>query len=132
MGPHRWGAIRSARSRKMPQQPESSDLPRKTMAGKYDGRKNNGATKKRRRMFSNLGRRTNWAKHLEKTDVSKTLRKFDGIATPEDLYRKAWEDGNLELCANLYKQFQDRLLGRPFIAINPAEERKQSPLNDQR
>src|SRR5215470_5058672 len=110
----------------MPQQQESSDFPRKSMAGKYDGRKHNGATKKRRRMFSDLGRRTNWAKHLEKTDISRTLRKFDDIATPEDIYRKAWEDGDLELCAGMYKQFQDRLLGRPFIATNPAETQKQN------
>src|SRR5215469_15443932 len=99
-----------------------SDLPRKPMARKYDGRKNSGATKARRRVFSNLGRKPNWAKHLSRNDAAEILRGFDAIATPEDIYRAAWEDGNFELCANMYKQIQDRVMGRPFVAVNPAAQ----------
>jgi hypothetical protein len=43
---------------------------------------------------------------------------------PADIFRAAWEKGKLELCAEMYKQFHDRLHGRPFIAANPEQEKK--------
>ena len=113
--------------------PQSRDLQPKPMQGKYDGRKNNGATKARRRLFSNLGRKTKWAKHISRNEASGILREFDSIASPADIYRAAWEKGNFELCATMYKQFQDRLHGRPFIAENPEKAIKKNTLeNDAR
>jgi len=97
----------------------SVDLMRKSMKGKYDGRRNNGATKARRRLNSNLGRKPRWLKNLDRNDAAKVLEHFDAIASPEQIYQAAWEKGKFELCADLYKQFQDRWLGRPFIAENP-------------
>ena len=97
------------------------------MKGEYDGRKNNGATKARRRTFSNLGRKPNWAKHLSRNDAARTLQELLDIASPADIFRVAWEKGNVALCAEMYKQFQDRLFGRPFIAENPAKAEPQEP-----
>lgn len=98
---------------------QSGDLLPKPMKGKYDGRKNNGATKARRRLNSNLGRKPRWLKNLDRNDAAKVLGEFDAIATPAQVYAAAWEKGKFELCADMYKQFQDRWLGRPFIAENP-------------
>jgi hypothetical protein len=107
--------------------PESGDLQPKPMKGKYDGRKNNGATKSRRRTFSNMGRKTLIAKRLSRNDAAKTLEELVDIASPADIFRAAWEKGNVALCAEMYKQFQDRLLGRPFIAENPAKTEAKVP-----
>jgi hypothetical protein len=106
----------------------SDDLRPKPMKGKYDGRKNNGATKARRRVFSNVGRKPNWAKHLSRNEAVTTLREFDDIASPADIYRAAWEKGNLGLCVELYKQFHDRLHGKPFTAENPEKVAKAETL----
>jgi hypothetical protein len=95
----------------------SVDLVRKSMKGKYDGRRNNGATKARRRLNSNLGRKPRWLKNLDRNDAAKVLEQFDAIASPEQIYKAAWEKGKFELCADLYKQFQDRWLGKPFLAL---------------
>ena len=65
--------------------PESGYLQPKPMKGNYDGRKNNGATKARRRRLSNLGRKPNWAKHLSRNDAAKTLEEFDGMADPAEI-----------------------------------------------
>jgi hypothetical protein len=102
------------------------DLQPKPMKGKYDKRKNNGATKVRRRKFSNMGRKTLVAKGLSRNDAARTLEELVEIASPADIFRAAWEKGNVALCAEMYKQFQDRLLGRPFIAENPQTTGPQS------
>jgi len=66
-----------------------------------------------------LARKPRWLKNLNRNDAAKVLEEFDAIATPAQVYAAAWEKGKFELCADMFKQFQDRWLGRPYIAENP-------------
>jgi hypothetical protein len=105
----------------------SVDLMHKSMKGKYDGRRNNGATKARRRLNSDLGRKPHWLKNLDRNDAARVLEQFNGIASPEQIYKAAWEKGKFELYADLYKQFQDRWLGKPYTAENPIKLAAKQP-----
>jgi len=111
------------------EKPEPGDIQPKPMKGKYDGRRNNGKSPRRVKP----GPKPNWAKNLERNSAAKSLREFDDIATPAQIYRSAWEKGDVKLCAEMYRQFQDRLLGRPFVAENPAKtDPTKSPDNDEK
>jgi hypothetical protein len=101
-----------------------TDLPAKPMKGKYDGRKTNG----RYKSAVKRGPKPKWMQHLSRNKASEVLRQFDSIASPAEIYAAAWEKGKFELCADMYKQFQDRLHGRPFIAENPAKVNKSDAL----
>ena len=92
---------------------------------KYDGRRKNGA---HRRAPCDRGAKPRWLKHLGRNDALKVSEKYDAIATYEQLYRDAYEKKNLLLCFDMRKYADDRLLGKPFIALNPAENAKSANL----
>jgi hypothetical protein len=98
--------------------PNASDLQPKPMKGKYDGRKRNGA---HRAAPNNRGRKPRWLRHLGRNDALKVLDEFDAIAHASEIYAAAWAKGNHSLCFEMRKYADDRLLGKPFTAENPAK-----------
>src|SRR5215472_15118496 len=95
------------------------DLQRKLMKGKYDGRQNNGATKARRRVFSNLGRKPKWMKHLSRNKAWEMLDEFDSLASPAQIYAYCWEKKQIDYLLRLREYVWNRAEGRPFVAVNP-------------
>jgi hypothetical protein len=104
-----------------------ADLQPKPMKGKYDGRKRNGA---HRAAPNNRGRKPRWLRHLGRNDELKVLEEFDAIAKASEIYAAAWAKGNHALCFEMRKCADDRLLGKPFTAENPAQTKTGEALTE--
>lgn len=103
------------------------------LKGKYDNRKNNGANLKQFRPTRKRGRKPKALKDLSQWQNNMALRDIDSIANPAKLYALAFERGLLSLCLEIRTRVEDRLLGKPFVAINPDAEAKPSTIiNDNR
>jgi hypothetical protein len=96
----------------------ASDFPVKSMKGKYDGRKNNGATKARRRANSKLGRKPIWAKNLTRNMAAVVLKENSA----KELWAKLLNSSDERIRLETLRYLTDRLEGKPFTAINPAAE----------
>jgi hypothetical protein len=97
-----------------------SDFPAKSMKGKYDGRKNNGATKARRRANSKLGRKPIWAKNLTRNMAAVVLKENSA----KELWARLLNSSDERIQFETMRYLTDRLEGKPFTAINPAAEGK--------
>ena len=96
---------------------------------KYDGRKNNG----RYKSAVKRGPKPLYLQHMSRNAAGNHLKAFDGIASWEQVYTRAWEKGDYALCASIRFRCEDRLYGKPFTAENPDTKGKRSPiLNDNR
>jgi hypothetical protein len=91
------------------------------MSGKYDKRRFNKIKRPHRKALKATGAKPKWLKTLKANEAAKTLRELDSIASPAAIYAQAHERGLLALCWDMRKSVEERLLGRPFVAINPAE-----------
>ena len=118
-----------------------ADLQPKPMKGKYDGRRNNGATKARRRANSNLGRKPAWLKHLSRNSAYHVLRKHNDqelwsqILTATTFVsggrnKPAVEVPDMRLRFEALRYLTDRRDGRPFIAENPQKADPASSLRE--
>src|SRR5690348_15981613 len=118
--------LRASRSKGMRVniEPNPADSAPKPMKGKYDRRKNNGATRARRRVNPNLGRKPQWMKHISRNAAYHILQDFESIATFKDIYAYCWEHKKVELMISMREYAWNRLEGRPFVAENPAATRK--------
>ena len=101
----------------------SVDLMRKSMKGKYDGRKNNG----RRRSQLKSGPIPLYLKNKTRNYSFRILELYDSIASDEQIYTAAWKDGNYELCAQLRREHRDRAYGKAYVAENPAKAEAKQP-----
>jgi hypothetical protein len=91
---------------------------------RYDKRKNNGATRARRRTNSNLGRKPKWMKHLSRNSAYDMLQEFDAIAPPAEIYAYCSEKKLMPLVIGMREYVWNRLEGRPFVAENPEAKGK--------
>lgn len=97
--------------------PQVTEVPRKPLQGKYDGRRNNG----KRGRVPDSGRKPLWARNLGRNTAHKVLVEFDAIIEPAQIYKRALDANLLSLCWEMRCAVENRLLGRPFVALNPAE-----------
>src|SRR5215472_8027401 len=95
---------------------DTSDFPAKSMKGKYDGRKYNGATKARRRANSKLGRKPIWAKNLPRNMAAVVLKENSA----KELWANLLNSSDERIRLETLRYLTDRLEGKPFPAINPA------------
>jgi hypothetical protein len=84
------------------------------MKGKYDGRRH--STFKVRHKG---GRKPLWLKDLGIRHNIAVLEAFDEIVEPAALYRQAYAKKDLALCWDMRKHVECRILGKPFVAVNP-------------
>jgi hypothetical protein len=103
----------------------SVDLMRKSMKGKYDGRRKNGKS----RRGNKPGPKPLYLQRKSRNYSSRVLELYDTIASDERIYAAAWKDGNYELCAQLRREHRDRAYGKAYVAENPAkaEAKQQDP-----
>jgi hypothetical protein len=105
----------------------------KVLKGKYDGRGKYDRSHLKGQTQSKPGPKPTFLKNLSRNSASKVLIAFDLIATLADIYREAWTRKNLALCVQMRENAADRLFGKPFTAINPAEVKTpQTVINDNR
>lgn len=92
--------------------------PEQPLRGKYDGRKNN-RFKIPHRKGINSKRKPEWLKDLGVKHAIDILEEFDKIVPPAELYTQAYEKHDLALCWDMRKHVECRVLGKPFVAVNP-------------
>lgn len=104
----------------------SADLMPKPMKGKYDGRRNNGRYKSK----AKRGPKPFYLKALSRNGAAKILEKLNAIATPEEIYRQAFERKLFALCWQIREDLSNRVWGKPYTAENPQKADPASSLRE--
>ena len=96
---------------------------------KYDRRKYNGRSKS----GNKPGRKPRYIKLLGRYKAGRVLEEFDSIASPQEIYAYLWEQKRIAEMIQMRQNAENRLMGKPFTAENPAAKGKGSPIfNDNR
>ena len=104
------------------EKPRKAHISRKLVKKRYDGRALNG----KNRHGDKPGPKPLYLQRKTRNYSSRVLELYDAIASDEQLYTAAWNDGNYELCAQLRREHRDRAYGKAYVAENP--ERNAGPM----
>lgn len=88
------------------------------LKGKYDGRKNNRFRIPHRKGI-NSRCKPNWLKTLGAKHAADVLEELDAILPPAEIYKQAIARNDFRLVWEIRTAVEYRLLGKPFVAVNP-------------
>ena len=101
----------------------------KPLKGKYDGRRLNGNYDRKIKR----GPKPLHIKYLSRNKAAHVLEKLDAIATWPQIYERAWQENDLATVIQTRRTVEDRIFGKPYVAVNPDERAKPSTvINDNR
>jgi hypothetical protein len=108
-------------------------IPAKPLKDKYDRRKRSPKSKAAilgaAHSNKQLGRPNYVSQALTLNSSVKALKQFELIASLACLYQAAWDKKDIALCVQMQEDARNRLFGKPFTAINPAEGKQSATLN---
>ena len=100
--------------------PNTRATPEQPLKGKYDGRRI-GPNRFRipHRKGINYHSKPDWLKNLGAKHAADLITEFDALVSPITIYQQAHEKKDLRLCWEMREAVLQRLLGKPFVAVNP-------------
>jgi hypothetical protein len=103
--------------------PNTRATPEQPLKGKYDGRRI-GPNRFRipHRKGINSYRKPEWIKNLGAKHAADLITEFDAVIPPATIYQQALDKKDLRLCWEMREAVLERLLGKPFVAVNPDTE----------
>jgi hypothetical protein len=95
--------------------------PEQPLKGKYDPRygKRKPGFRVPHRKGINSRCKPQWLKNLGAKHAIDLVQEFDAVVPPSTLYTEAYAKKDLRLCWEMREAVLERVLGKPYVAVNP-------------